>query len=53
MILAIPSSKMEAIDATFHVCVLVGSLVKMSRSMRPILVTCVLMSLGAAKEGAM
>ena len=37
--LAIPSSEMEAIDATFHVCLLVCSSVKSSRSMRPILVT--------------
>ena len=34
--LAIPSSKMEAIDATFHVCLLACSLVNSSRSMRPI-----------------
>ena len=31
----------EAIDTTFHVCVLASSLVKLSGSMRPILVTCV------------
>ena len=36
---AVPSFKMEAIDAMFHVCLLACSLVKSSRSMRPILVT--------------
>ena len=36
---AIPSSEMEAIDATFHVCLLACSSVKLSRLMKLILVT--------------
>ena len=48
----IPSSEMEAIDATFHVCLLACSLVKSSRLMKPILVTHVLMNVfSAAEEG--
>ena len=36
---AIPSSKMEAIDATFHVCLLACSPLNLPGPMRPILVT--------------
>ena len=42
----------EAIDAMFHMCALASSSVKLSGSMRPILVMRVLKGFGAAKNGA-